>query len=140
MTATSRVLITGGGTAGHTNPGIAVGEALVELGLPADDVHYVGGERGNEGELVSAAGFSIDLLPGRGIQRRLTLENVSSYVQFADSPDRHEPLTGEVRWDAVFRKVREIGYARPIGAECVPQDMDVVRAARRMHAVDSLSG
>ena len=62
------------------------------------------------------------------------------YVQFADSPDRHEPLTGEVRWDAVFRKVREIGYTRPLGAECVPQGMDAVRAARRLYAVDALSG
>jgi hydroxypyruvate isomerase len=61
------------------------------------------------------------------------------YVQFADSPDRNEPLTGEVRWDAVFRKLREIGYTRPLGAECIPQDMDAERAARRLHAVDLLS-
>ncbi len=73
-----QVIITGGGTAGHTNPGIAVAQALVRAGLAAEEIHFVGGERGNEGELVPAAGFSIDLLPGRGIQRRLTLENVAS--------------------------------------------------------------
>lgn len=71
-TRSGPVLITGGGTAGHTNPGIAVAQALVALGLPADQVHFVGGARGNEGELVPAAGFTIDLLPGRGIQRRLS--------------------------------------------------------------------
>lgn len=69
---TGPVLIAGGGTAGHTNPGIAVAQSLVELGLGVDDVHFVGGSRGNEGELVPAAGFSIDLLPGRGLQRRLS--------------------------------------------------------------------
>ncbi|MEM9565102.1 MAG: UDP-N-acetylglucosamine--N-acetylmuramyl-(pentapeptide) pyrophosphoryl-undecaprenol N-acetylglucosamine transferase [Actinomycetota bacterium] len=66
------VLITGGGTAGHTNPGIAVGQALVAEGLAVDEVHFVGGVRGNERDLVPEAGFTIDLLPGRGIQRRLS--------------------------------------------------------------------
>ena len=75
-----RVVITGGGTAGHTNPGIAVGEALVALGLDPSDIHFVGGVRGNEATLVPAAGFTIDLLPGRGIQRRLTIDNVGAAV------------------------------------------------------------
>ena len=69
-------LITGGGTAGHTNPGIAIAEALVGRGVERSAVHFVGGRRGNEAELVGAAGFSIDLLPGRGIQRRLTPANL----------------------------------------------------------------
>ncbi|MDH3293385.1 MAG: glycosyltransferase, partial [Acidimicrobiia bacterium] len=72
------ILITGGGTAGHTNPGIAVAEALVAAGVPRREIHFVGGERGNEGTLVADAGFSIDLLPGRGIQRKLSIQNVGS--------------------------------------------------------------
>ena len=56
------ILITGGGTAGHTNPGIAVAQALVEQGLSRDRIHFVGGVRGNEGALVSEAGVSIDLI------------------------------------------------------------------------------
>lgn len=75
---TRPVIITGGGTAGHTNPGIAVAQALVEGGMPRSLVHFVGGARGNEGTLVGEAGFSIDLLPGRGIQRKLTVENIGS--------------------------------------------------------------
>ena len=71
-TRAPRVVITGGGTAGHTNPGIAVAEALVSRGLPPSDVHFVGGVRGNERTLVPAAGFTITLLPGRGIERRLS--------------------------------------------------------------------
>jgi UDP-N-acetylglucosamine--N-acetylmuramyl-(pentapeptide) pyrophosphoryl-undecaprenol N-acetylglucosamine transferase len=77
-TGRPRVVITGGGTAGHTNPGIAVAQALVELGLPADEIHFVGGRRGNEGTLVTQAGFSIDLLAGRGIERRLTPANLAA--------------------------------------------------------------
>jgi undecaprenyldiphospho-muramoylpentapeptide beta-N-acetylglucosaminyltransferase len=72
------IVITGGGTAGHTNPGIAVAEALVSAGVPTDRVHFVGGERGNEQVLVADAGFSIDVLPGRGIERRLSLTSVKA--------------------------------------------------------------
>jgi len=57
------------------------------------------------------------------------------YVQFADSPDRHEPLTGEVNYAEVFRVVRELGLPLPIGAECIPQDMDTARAAERVRQV-----
>ncbi len=74
------IIITGGGTAGHTNPGIAVAEALVDAGVPRHDIHFVGGERGDEATLVGDAGFSIDLLPGRGIQRKLTTENLGSVL------------------------------------------------------------
>ncbi len=66
-----KVVITGGGTAGHTNPGIAVAQALVAKGLSAHSIRFIGGERGNEGTIVPQAGFTIDLLPGRGIQRSL---------------------------------------------------------------------
>ncbi len=72
----ARVLITGGGTAGHTNPGIAIAEALVVRGLAPSDIHFVGGVRSNEGELVRDAGFTIDLLPGRGIRRSLSPDSL----------------------------------------------------------------
>ncbi|MCP3988487.1 MAG: UDP-N-acetylglucosamine--N-acetylmuramyl-(pentapeptide) pyrophosphoryl-undecaprenol N-acetylglucosamine transferase [Actinomycetia bacterium] len=73
-----RFVITGGGTAGHTNPGIAVAEALVRAGISAEQVHFVGGQRGNERTLVPEAGFSIDLLPGRGIERRISLASIGA--------------------------------------------------------------
>ncbi len=74
----TRVVITGGGTAGHTNPGIATAQALVSLGLDAADIRFIGGERGNEGVLVPAEGFGIDLLPGRGIKRSLSVDNLGA--------------------------------------------------------------
>jgi undecaprenyldiphospho-muramoylpentapeptide beta-N-acetylglucosaminyltransferase len=78
-----RIVITGGGTAGHTNPGIAVAQALVRLGLDPSEIHFVGGRRGNESTLVPAAGFTIDLLPGRGIQRKLSPANVGAVLALA---------------------------------------------------------
>ena len=73
-------LIAGGGTAGHTLPGIAIGRALVGRGHPASAIHFVGSERGSEVRLVPEAGFTLTALPGRGIQRKLTLDNIGAVV------------------------------------------------------------
>ena len=71
-------VIAGGGTGGHAVPAIAIGRALVERGHPRDSIHFVGSARGIERRMVPAAGFSITLLPGRGIARRLTIDNVGA--------------------------------------------------------------
>jgi len=61
-----RVLVTGGGTAGHVLPALAIATALRERG---HEVHLVGSERGIEARLVPEAGSDQTLLPGRGIAR-----------------------------------------------------------------------
>ncbi len=71
-------IIAGGGTAGHVVPGLAVARALVALGHPPETIHWVGGQRGTESAMVREAGFEATLLPGRGIQRRLTAENLGA--------------------------------------------------------------
>jgi UDP-N-acetylglucosamine--N-acetylmuramyl-(pentapeptide) pyrophosphoryl-undecaprenol N-acetylglucosamine transferase len=70
-------LLAGGGTGGHTYPAIALAQSLVARGEVKSNVRFVGGRRGPEGRVVPEAGFAIDLLPGRGLQRRLTLQNVA---------------------------------------------------------------
>jgi UDP-N-acetylglucosamine--N-acetylmuramyl-(pentapeptide) pyrophosphoryl-undecaprenol N-acetylglucosamine transferase len=72
-----KVLVTGGGTAGHVLPALAIATALRDRG---HDVHLVGSQRGLEARLVPEAGFDQTLLPGRGIARRLTLDNVGAVV------------------------------------------------------------
>lgn len=71
-------VIAGGGTAGHIHPGLAVARALVRRGHEPETIHFVGSARGVEQDLVPAAGFELTLLPGRGIRRRLTWQNLSS--------------------------------------------------------------
>ncbi|MFN2606491.1 MAG: glycosyltransferase [Acidimicrobiales bacterium] len=65
-------VIAGGGTAGHVLPGLAVARALVDAGHPPGSVHWVGSASGQEAHLVPEAGFGVTLLPGRGIERRLS--------------------------------------------------------------------
>jgi hydroxypyruvate isomerase len=43
-----------------------------------------------------------------------------AHLQLADNPGRHEPGTGEINYDHLFRFVDEIGYAGWIGCEYVP--------------------
>ena len=40
--------------------------------------------------------------------------------QFADVSGRHEPGTGEIGWEYVFRRIDELGYAGWICCEYAP--------------------
>ena len=73
-------VVTGGGTSGHVVPALAVGEAMVARGHGRETVRFVGSSRGIEARLVPEAGFELTMLPGRGIQRRLTIENLGAVV------------------------------------------------------------
>ena len=74
------LVVAGGGTAGHVLPALAVAENLSLQGLKPSDVLFVGSRRGIEGRLVSEAGFPIVLLPGRGIQRTVSVGNLKNVV------------------------------------------------------------
>lgn len=71
-------VIAGGGTAGHVNPGLALATELVARGHSPDTIRWIGSERGLEATLVPRAGYAVHLLPGRGVQRRLTLANIGA--------------------------------------------------------------
>ncbi len=72
------VLVAGGGTAGHLLPGLSVARELVERGQDPSTIHFAGSVNGPEANLVPEAGFGVTLLPGRGIQRKLTVENLGA--------------------------------------------------------------
>jgi UDP-N-acetylglucosamine--N-acetylmuramyl-(pentapeptide) pyrophosphoryl-undecaprenol N-acetylglucosamine transferase len=74
--ATTYALVTGGGTGGHVYPALAVADELVRRGHPPDEIRFVGARRGIESVAVPAAGFALDMLPGRGLRRRRTLAAV----------------------------------------------------------------
>lgn len=74
----TEVVVAGGGTAGHVLPALSIAQALVARGQQAGSIHFVGSRRGQEATLVPSAGFSVSLLPGRGVQRRLSADNVAS--------------------------------------------------------------
>jgi UDP-N-acetylglucosamine--N-acetylmuramyl-(pentapeptide) pyrophosphoryl-undecaprenol N-acetylglucosamine transferase len=61
------VLIAGGGTGGHIFPGLAVVAELQGMGV---DVHWLGGRRGLEGELVAQRGVPLTLVELEGMRAR----------------------------------------------------------------------
>ena len=71
MATETWAIVAGGGTAGHLLPGLSVARALVERGRDPETIHFVGASRGPEAELVHEAGFTVDVLPGRGLQSKL---------------------------------------------------------------------
>jgi UDP-N-acetylglucosamine--N-acetylmuramyl-(pentapeptide) pyrophosphoryl-undecaprenol N-acetylglucosamine transferase len=69
-------LIAAAGTGGHVFPGLAVGEALRSRGVSPEDILFVGGDR-LEATIYPEAGFPFLGLELRGLQRSLTVRNLS---------------------------------------------------------------
>jgi len=68
--------IAAAGTGGHVFPGLAVGEALVAAGVPADSILFVGGSR-LESRVYPEAGFPFFEVEIRGLARRMTTANLA---------------------------------------------------------------
>jgi len=90
-------VLAGGGTAGHVLPGLAIAAALVQRGHPASSIHFVGSARGLEQRLVPAAGFGLTVLPGRGIQRKLSFANIGAVLGI---------ISGVIRGIGLLRRLR----------------------------------
>jgi len=71
-----KVIVSGGGTGGHIFPAVAIANAI-KLKYPDANILFVGAKGRMEMEKVPKAGFSIEGLWITGIQRKLTLSNLS---------------------------------------------------------------
>lgn len=70
-------VVTGGGTAGHVLPALAVADGLVAAGHDRSEVHYLGAQRGIETRLVPPSGYAHTFLDVVGFQRSLSRRNLS---------------------------------------------------------------
>ncbi|UCS95676.1 undecaprenyldiphospho-muramoylpentapeptide beta-N-acetylglucosaminyltransferase [Echinicola marina] len=88
---TYRIMISGGGTGGHIYPAIAIANAWSEK-HPDSEILFVGAEGKMEMQKVPEAGYAIEGLPVAGLQRRLTLENLSFPFKLWDSINKAKKL------------------------------------------------
>ncbi|MGI9577391.1 MAG: UDP-N-acetylglucosamine--N-acetylmuramyl-(pentapeptide) pyrophosphoryl-undecaprenol N-acetylglucosamine transferase, partial [Microthrixaceae bacterium] len=79
-------------------PGLAVASQLVANGHRADSIRFVGSSRGPEANLVPEAGFEVTLLPGRGIERRVSVQSMLAVLGLVA---------------AFFRSIALVAGARP---------------------------
>ena len=70
-----KVLMTGGGTAGHINPALAIADTI-RAHHPDAKFLFVGAPQGMEARLVPAAGYEFVSMPVAGFQRKLNLTNI----------------------------------------------------------------
>jgi undecaprenyldiphospho-muramoylpentapeptide beta-N-acetylglucosaminyltransferase len=127
------VLISGGGTGGHVFPALALADELLARGHPRDGIRFVGAARGLEATAVPAAGFAIDLLPGRGLERRLSSDairrNLRTTYDTAVAFARASTLVGRLRPRVVvgvggYASLPALVAARVRGIPCVVHESD----------------
>lgn len=133
-------LFAGGGTAGHVLPGLAVAEALVARGHDRRSIRFVGTERGLENRLVPEAGFPYSSLPGRGIQRRLTLDNVGASLALLRGLSQGIALVRELQPRVVVVLGGYASAACAIGARLARVPVVVTEQNARAGAASRLAG
>ena len=112
-------IVTGGGTAGHVLPALAVAEALVATGHEPSTIHYVGARRGIETRLLPDTPFPHTFLDVSGLQRRVTRRNLGFLPKLVRSARAATRLLRDLRPRVV---VSVGGYA----------SLPAVLAARRL--------
>lgn len=64
--------------------------------------------------------FHMQRMEGELIGTITELQDVIGHIQLADNPGRHEPGTGEINFDNLFKAIDGIGYDGWIGCEYIP--------------------
>ncbi len=79
-----RILLTGGGTAGHINPALAMADFIREK-EPDTKVLFVGTENGMEKTLVPKSGYDIEFIRVHGFKRSLSPSNIKNIFEIVSS-------------------------------------------------------
>lgn len=96
-----KFIISGGGTGGHIYPAIAIAQEI-KAQIPDCEILFVGAEGKMEMEKVPKAGFKIIGLPIRGLQRKLTVENLAFPFKLLQSLWKAWKIVKDFKPDAVI--------------------------------------
>ena len=96
-----RIVLTGGGTAGHVTPNIALLPKLRELGY---DVHYIGSYNGIEKTLIEACDVPYYGISSGKLRRYFDLKNFSDPFKVLKGFSEASKLLKKLKPDVVFSK------------------------------------
>lgn len=108
----TRVVLAGGGTAGHVNPLLAVAAELVaSQGVDPSDILVIGTSEGLESRLVPAAGFALSTIARLPMPRKISVQAVTYWPRFVRAVFRAGKILRTHRADVV------VGFG---GYACAP--------------------
>lgn len=96
-----KYIISGGGTGGHINPGIAIAREI-KAREPDAEILFVGTKNGLEGDLVPREGFNIEFIDVRGFKRKLSIDTVKTIGKLFKSFGSIKKIFREFKPDAVI--------------------------------------
>lgn len=96
-----KVLIAGGGTGGHINPGLAIAKYIMKKN-PSAEISFVGTKKGLETRLVPREGFTLETITVRGFRRKLSLDTVLALKELVQSFFQASRLIKKLRPDVVI--------------------------------------
>lgn len=96
-----RIILTGGGTAGHVTPNIALLPGLKELGY---DIHYIGSYQGIEKELITQLGIPYHGISSGKLRRYFSLQNFSDPFRVLKGFGEAKRIIKKLKPDVIFSK------------------------------------
>ena len=96
-----KVLLAGGGTAGHINPAIAIANTIKAHDKNAE-IAFIGTKKGMENNLVAKAGYPIYHIEMRGLRRSLSLSNIKTAYYYFTAPIKAKKLLLDYQPDVVI--------------------------------------
>jgi len=95
-----KVIVTGGGTAGHVNPALSIAATIKKYDADAS-ISFIGTKKGIESRLVPKAGYDISYIDVSGLQRKLTLKNAKVAYKAIRSYQECKKILKEEKPDVV---------------------------------------
>lgn len=96
-----RLLLCGGGTAGHITPAIAIAEELMKK-APDSRVLFVGREGGSENDAIKQARFEIQTIKMQGLIRSFSLKNIGRILNACRAQREAKKIISDFRPDAIL--------------------------------------
>ena len=96
-----RIILTGGGTAGHVTPNIALIPRLLELGF---DIQYIGSYQGIEKELIEPFGIPYHGISSGKLRRYFSVQNFTDPFRVLKGFGEAKRLIKELQPDVIFSK------------------------------------